>query len=86
MPAIVISNSGMLSQMRGLELNFGDFELNFGDLNKKREIFRGDRGMPRKTLPKTENKIKNARGRSPRPAAGRAPAGTRGRGGADILA
>ena len=47
MPAIVISNSGMLSQMRGLELNFGDFELNFGDLNKKREIFRGDHGMPR---------------------------------------
>ena len=35
MPAIVISNAGMLSQMRGLELNFGDFELNFGDLNKK---------------------------------------------------
>ena len=44
---IVISNAGMLSQIRGLELNFGDFELNFGDLNKKREIFRGDRGMPR---------------------------------------
>ena len=32
MPAIVISNAGMLSQMRGLELNCGDFELNFGDV------------------------------------------------------
>ena len=31
-----ISNAGMLSQMRGLELNCGDFELNCGDLNKKR--------------------------------------------------
>ena len=47
MPAIVISNAGMLSQMRGLELNVGDFELSFGDLNKKRELFRGDRRMPR---------------------------------------
>ena len=50
MPAIAISNAGMLSQMRGLELNFGDFELNFGDLNKKREIFRGDRRMPRRAI------------------------------------
>ena len=33
--------------MRGLELNSGDFELNSGDFDKKREIFRGDRGMPR---------------------------------------
>ena len=47
MPAIAISNAGMLSQMRGLELNFGDFELNFGDFDKKREIFRGGRWMPR---------------------------------------
>ena len=46
---ILISISGMLSRMRGLELNFGDFELNFGDFDKKREIFRGDRGMPRLT-------------------------------------
>ena len=41
------SISGMLSRMRGLELNVGDFELNVGDFDKKREIFRGDRGMPR---------------------------------------
>ena len=33
--------------MRGLELNVGDFELNVGDFDKKREIFSGDRGMPR---------------------------------------
>ena len=42
------SISGMLSRMRGLELNVGDFELNVGDFDKKREIFRGDRGMPRR--------------------------------------